>query len=81
MGYVKSAMMDVQAAGCLWIDDEVIVRLRAAGHDPKTRRVIVEGYRGPVELDAMPASEGLRLLPLVSGDDRETIADALSEML
>lgn len=81
MGYVKAAMMDVQAAGCLWIDEDVIVRFREAGLEPQTRRVIVDGYRGPVELDALPASEGMRLLPLVAGDDREVLMDALAEFL
>jgi hypothetical protein len=81
MGYVKNAMIEVMEAGCVWLDDDVIVRMREAGLAPQTRRVIVEGYRGPVELDALPASEGLRLLPLVTGDDREALADALAEMM
>ena len=81
MGYVKQAMIEVQEAGCLWLDDAVIDRLRDAGHKPQTQRVLVEGYRGPVELDALPASEGLRLMPLLTGDDREAVADALAEML
>jgi hypothetical protein len=81
MGYVKEAMMAVEEAGCLWIEEEVIARLREAGHSPKTRLVVVEGYDGPVELDALPATEGLRLLPLVDGDDYEVIADALSNFL
>lgn len=80
MGYVKAAMMDVQAAGCLWLDDKVIGRLRDAGHAPQTRRVIVEGFDGPVELDALPVAEGLRLLPLANGEDREDIADALADL-
>lgn len=81
MGYVKSAMIEVQAAGCLWVDDEVVARLREAGHTPRTRRVIVEGHDGPVELDALPFSEGVRLLPLASPEDREVLADALAESL
>ena len=81
MGYVKEAMFAVQEAGCLWVEDEVIDRLRAAGHDPKTKMVVVEGYDGPVELDVLTATEGLRLLSLVDGDDHEVIAHALSNFL
>lgn len=81
MGYVKEAMLAVQEAGCLWVEEEVIDRLREAGHNPQTKMVVVEGYDGPVELDVLPAAEGLRLLPLADGDDYEVIADALSNFL
>jgi hypothetical protein len=81
MGYVKNAMMDCHEAGCLWLDDDVINNLRAAGHNPQTKRVIVEGFGGPVELDAVLLSDGLRLLGLAEGDDREMIADELSYFL
>lgn len=81
MGYVKEAMFAVQEAGCLWIEEEVISRLREAGHNPKTKMVVVEGYDGPVELDVLPATEGLRLLPLAEDDDREVIEHALSIFL
>jgi len=81
MGYVKEAMFAVQEAGCLWVEEEVIERLREAGHDPKTKMVVVEGYDGPVELDVLTATEGLRLLPLAEGDDHEVIADALCNFL
>lgn len=81
MGYVKEAMFAVEEAGCLWIEDEVIERLRAAGYEPQTKMVVVEGYDGPVELDVLPATEGLRLLSLVDGEDYEVIADALCNFL
>jgi hypothetical protein len=81
MGYVKNAMIAANEAGCIWVEDEVIERFRAAGLDPKTKRVVVEGYDGPVEIDFLTASDGLRILPLVDGDDHESLADALAEML
>ena len=80
MGYVKNAMMEVQSAGCLWIEDAVLERLRDAGHSPKTRRVVVEGFNCPVEIDALPFDEGFRLLGLAGPEDREAILDALAEM-
>ena len=81
MGYVKEAMFAVQEAGCLWVEEEVIERLREAGHDPQTKMVVVDGHDGPVELDVLTAAEGLRLLPLAEDDDHEVIAHALSNFL
>jgi hypothetical protein len=81
MGYVKNAMIAVQEAGCLWVDDAVIERLRDAGHEPKVKRVVVEGYNGPVEIDAILAPDGMRLMEVADEDDAETIADALAELI
>jgi hypothetical protein len=81
MGYVKNAMIAVQEAGCLWVDDAVIERLRDAGHEPQVRRVVVDGYDGPVEIDAILASDGMRLMDAADEDDAEIIADALAELI
>jgi hypothetical protein len=81
MGYVKNAMISVQEAGCLWLDEAVIDRLRAAGHEPEVRRVVVDGYDGPVEIEAVLASDGMRLMEVADEDDGDAIADALAELL
>ena len=81
MGAVKDAMIEVQEAGCLWLDDALIGRLRDAGLEPKTQRITVSGRGWPVELEVLPATEGFRMLSLVDGDDYDAIADALCEML
>jgi hypothetical protein len=74
-------MIAVQEAGCLWVDDAVIERLRDAGHEPKVKRVVVEGCNGPVEIDAILAPDGMRLMEVADEDDAETIADALAELI
>lgn len=79
MGYVKNALARIHEEGCLWLSDNTIQSLRDEGLEPATRNIVVEGWDMPVEVDALPVDEALRILPLTTGEDREEIMDALSE--
>jgi hypothetical protein len=81
MGYVKNALYAIQEAGCLWLDEGVLERQKSAGHGPAVRRVAVDSYDGPTEVEALDAADGLRLLSVTAGDDHDAIADALADML
>lgn len=80
MGYVKNALAKVHDQGCLWLEDSIIERLRKSGLDPKTRHVVVEGFGGPIELDALPKEEATRILPLLDYETRAEIEEALAEL-
>lgn len=81
MGYVKNAIIAINEAGCVWVDEDLIERARAAGHEPQTRPVSVECFDGTKQVEALPAEEAFRLLSVTGGDDHEALADALAEML
>jgi hypothetical protein len=80
MGYVKNALAKVHEEGCLWLEDHIIEHLRESGLDPRTRHVVVEGFGGPVELDALPKEEATRILPFLDYETRTEVEEALREL-
>jgi len=80
MGYVKNALTKVHDQGCLWLEDSIIEHLRKSGLKPKTKHVVVEGFGGPIELDALPAEEARRILPLLDDDCLTAVEEALREL-
>jgi len=61
MGYIKNAIAKVHDEGCLWLEDSIIRNLKDAGLKPKTKHLVIEGFAGPVELDALTAEEASSL--------------------
>jgi hypothetical protein len=80
VGYVKNALARVHEEGCLWLEDHIIEQLRESGLDPRTRHVVVEGFGGPVELDALPKEEATRILPFLDYETRTEVEEALREL-
>ena len=80
MGYVKNALATVHDRGCLWLEDSTIEHLRNSGLEPKTKHVVVEGFGGPIELDALPKEEATRILPFLDYETRTEIEEALTEL-
>lgn len=80
MGYVKNALAKVHEEGCLWLEESTIERMRNEGLEPKTKHVVVEGFGGPIELDALPKEEAARILPFLDYETRIEIEEALQEL-
>lgn len=80
MGYVKNALAAVHDQGCLWLEDHIIKNIKDAGLDPKTKHVVVEGFAGPVELDALTADEARRIIPLLDDESLNAVEEALREL-
>lgn len=79
MGYFKNAMASVHEAGCVWIEPSTMRRLASSGIELRTKHLVVEGFDGPVEIDAPTADEARRVLPLLDGECRSSFEEALQE--
>ena len=80
MGYVKNAIAKVHDEGCLWLEDSIIINLKDAGLKPKTKHLVIEGFAGPVELDALTADEARRIIPLLDDESLTAVEEALREL-
>ena len=80
MGYVKNAIATVHDEGCLWLEDSIVKSIRDAGLKPKTRSLVIKGFAGPVELDAITADEARRIIPLLEDESLAAVEEALREL-